>query len=95
MQLGKRAKFKQGLKIECLLHAVMYGPDSMRMAKYKYIPLPHLNFTVHSRPMRGACSFLPFGDSIHPCLNLIHSHTYVHILTYTCVHVYTCLTKYY
>ena len=47
MQLGKRTKSIRGLKIECWtlplrrVHAVMYGPDSTRVAKYS---ISHFHF---------------------------------------------------
>ena len=60
MHLCKRAKFKQGIKIECLTwraHAVLYGSDSTRVAKYA-------STCEFCRTMRGACPLLPFGDPL-------------------------------
>ena len=76
MQLGKRAKFKQGLKIECLTlllqrrHAVMYRSDITRVAKivHVYILLPHLNLpcTVQKAYVRCMPSFPLRGESTLP-----------------------------
>ena len=79
-KLCKRTKFKQGLKIESLTlllrrtPAVMYRSDSTRLAKYSTSCF-HVESAVYSRTMRGACSVLPYGESIQPrfhCILIIY-----------------------